>query len=92
MIRAVGKHARLQSQVPEISHDQEAVTLAWPDNTKTILDFKTLRASCTCALCIDEMTGQQHLDEASISEDIAPEEITPLGHYAFSVRWSDGHA
>jgi ATP-binding protein involved in chromosome partitioning len=92
VIRAIGKHERLQSQAPEISRDEASVTLAWPDGQKTTLDFKTLRASCTCALCIDEMTGEPQLDEASIPGDIAPEEITPLGHYAFSVRWNDGHA
>jgi len=92
VIRAVGKHARLQSQAPEIKCDQNVVTLAWSDGQRTALDFKTLRASCTCALCIDEMTGEPQLDEASIPEDIAPEEITLLGHYAFSVRWNDGHA
>ncbi|MCF7976188.1 MAG: P-loop NTPase [Phycisphaerae bacterium] len=92
VIRAVGKHTRLQSQAPAIGQDTHAVTLTWPDGSKTTLDFKTLRGSCSCALCIDEMTGEQQLDKASISEDIVPEEIIPLGHYAFSVRWSDGHA
>jgi ATP-binding protein involved in chromosome partitioning len=92
VIRAVGKHARLQSQAPRISHDSDSVTLAWPDGQKEILGFKALRASCSCALCIDEMTGEPQLEVASIPDDITPEEITPLGHYAFSVRWSDGHA
>lgn len=92
VIRAAGKHARLQGQAPKISQDQGAVTLVWPDETETVLGFKSLRASCTCALCIDEMTGEQRLDESSIPDDIVAEEITPLGHYAFSVRWSDGHA
>lgn len=92
VIRAVGKHARLQSQAPSISRDEGSVTLTWSDGQNTTLDFKTLRASCTCALCFDEMTGEPQLDEASIPEDIAPEEITSLGHYAFSVRWNDGHA
>jgi len=92
VIRAVGKHGRLQSQVPDISRDLDAVTLTWPNGSRTTLGFKALRGSCSCALCIDEMTGEQRLDEGSIPENIAPEEITPLGHYAFSVRWSDGHA
>jgi DUF971 family protein len=92
VIRAVGKHARLQSQAPDISQDAHAVTLTWPDGVHTTLDFKTLRASCSCALCADEMTGEPYLDKATIPEGIVPEEITPLGHYAFSVRWSDGHA
>ncbi len=92
VIRALGKQGRMQDQVPEIRVDRQAVTLTWPEGETTTIDFKTLRAGCTCALCVDEMTGQQRLDEASIAADIAPEEVTPLGHYAFSVRWNDGHA
>lgn len=92
VIRALGKQGRMQDRVPRIAVDRQAVTLTWPDGETTTLDFRTLRASCTCALCVDEMTGQQRLDEASIPADIAPEEVTPLGHYAFSVRWNDGHA
>ena len=92
VIRAVGKQARLQSQSPQISQALNRVTLTWPDGHETALDFRSLRARCSCALCIDEMTGEAILDESALAQDIAPEEITPLGHYAFSVRWNDGHA
>lgn len=92
VIRAVGKQALLQTETPEVRRDADGVTLIWPNGQETALDFKALRGLCSCALCIDEMTGEPLLDTTSISDDVAPEEITTLGHYAFSVRWSDGHA
>ena len=92
MIRALGKQGRLEEQIPHISTEGGTVTLDWPDGQRQAIDFKSLRASCTCALCIDEMSGERILEDSRIQPDIAPEEITPLGHYAFSVRWNDGHA
>ncbi|KAF1333778.1 putative atpase, nucleotide-binding, partial [Globisporangium splendens] len=63
-----------------------------------------LRARCRCAQCIDEFTGEQILDPASIADDIHPTAVQrkfnalglsrfllPQGNYAFAVTWSDGH-
>lgn len=47
-----------------------------------------LRRVCGCAHCVDENTGRQLLDPASVSEDIYPTTITPMGNYAVAVEWS----
>lgn len=91
VIRAVGRQSRMETTVPEITKDSHQVTLKWADGTTVSVDHRSLRASCACANCVDEITGEKRLDEGAISPDIAPEDITPLGHYAVSVRWSDGH-
>ena len=52
---------------------------------------KILRADCRCARCVDEFTGEQILEKAKVSEDIEPTNISPMGNYAVSVIWSDGH-
>jgi DUF971 family protein len=51
-----------------------------------------LRRSCPCAGCIDEWTGEPRLDPASISADVRPQELRPVGRYAIQITWSDGHS
>jgi Mrp family chromosome partitioning ATPase/DUF971 family protein len=52
---------------------------------------KVLRSECRCAVCIEEFTGEQLLDKESIPESVQPTSIAPMGNYAVSVQWSDGH-
>lgn len=50
-----------------------------------------LRRQCKCAMCVDEISGKRKLDYAKVPEDIEPLRILPVGHYAVSIAWSDGH-
>lgn len=50
-----------------------------------------LRCDCRCALCIEEMTGKQLLDVLSVDPNVKPVNMAPIGRYAMSVDWSDGH-
>ena len=50
-----------------------------------------LRLACGCAQCVDEMTGQPRLNPASVSKDVWPQNIAPVGRYALHFDWSDGH-
>ncbi|CAI5746979.1 unnamed protein product [Peronospora destructor] len=58
---------------------------------EAVLHPADLRARCRCAQCIDEFTGEQILDSATISDDINPTAVERKGNYAFAVTWSDGH-
>lgn len=92
VIRAVGKSSIKDRSVPGIVCDAKMITLKWNNGRVWKVDNKVLRASCQCALCINEMTGEKLIDESKIRPDIAATQITPLGNYAIGVTWNDGHS
>jgi Mrp family chromosome partitioning ATPase/DUF971 family protein len=91
MIRELGR-SRAGMNHPEVTSDESAVTLTWPDGTVHSVSNRTLRASCQCAVCVDEFTGEQKLQESDIPADIHARNIDTVGNYAVSIEWSDGHA
>lgn len=90
--RAVGKMSIASHEIPKASFDQAKVTLQWADGRQVEVSNRTLRLSCRCALCMDEMSGKPILNPATIPPDIAPKSIIPLGNYAIGITWNDGHS
>lgn len=82
------------SVVPLSLHkkDESTLLIAWSNSTTRSYNVRELRLACTCAMCRDEWTGKQTLDPQSISEEIRPVSITPVGLYALRFTWSDGHS
>jgi DUF971 family protein len=69
-----------------------AVHLEWSDGTVIDLPYVDLRFACPCAACVDEHTGIRTLKRESIPSDIRITRVEPVGRYALSLTWSDGHA
>lgn len=88
---SLGEHTQGVS-VPEVSYDDNAVSLHWPDGDSLVVRNKDLRASCQCAVCVDEFTGERKVGWDQIPDDVKPEELRPLGNYALYIKWSDGHS
>jgi DUF971 family protein len=72
--------------------DEHTLGIDWSDGIEAKYPVRLLRQRCPCAECVDEMTGRRTLDPATVPEDVKPVEITPVGRYAFLIKWSDGHA
>jgi DUF971 family protein len=66
--------------------------IGWQEGAIQRIPFKTLRASCPCAGCVDELTGIRMLDVDAIPDDIQPTKIELSGNYALKIAWSDGHS
>jgi Mrp family chromosome partitioning ATPase/DUF971 family protein len=92
VIMALGKSSLQKNEIPEIKFDAKAVHLKWKDGVEINVSNRDLRLSCRCAVCVNEITGEQILRESQIPDDIAPKEIFPLGNYAIGINWNDGHA
>lgn len=79
-------------EILKIKSDENVVFLKWEDGSSVTIDHKALRLQCPCAHCVDEFTGEQKIKAEDIKDTIAPKEITPLGNYAISIAWNDGHS
>ena len=67
------------------------LAIVWSDGCESLYDVRELRLACACAACVDEWTGGERLDPASVPEDVHPVRIQPVGRYAIQIDWSDGH-
>ncbi|MDO8675353.1 MAG: P-loop NTPase [Candidatus Omnitrophota bacterium] len=92
MLDAVKAQAQAKEQLPEVSFDAEHIHLKFADGRQVQVKNRDLRLNCMCALCVSELTGQKLIAPAKIRPDIAPKEIVPLGNYALSITWNDGHS
>lgn len=67
------------------------LVIGWDDQVRTENAFRELRLQCPCAGCVEEWSGRRTVDPATIPEDVHPLAIEPVGNYALSINWSDGH-
>ncbi len=90
--RQVGMRRIQQDAHPAVTAVPGALEIRWPDGAVNTLPAAAVRASCRCAQCVDEYSGKQILDPATIPADIQVEAVQALGNYAVSIVWSDGHS
>ena len=67
------------------------LAITWRDGHESVYPVRELRLVCGCASCVDEWSGEAHLDAAAVPEDVHPLRIEPVGRYAIQIHWSDGH-
>jgi ATP-binding protein involved in chromosome partitioning len=67
------------------------LAIVWSDGAESVYDVRRLRLACACARCVDEWTGEERLDPASVPPDVHPLRIESVGRYAIQITWSDGH-
>lgn len=71
--------------------DPSRLVFTWADGSVTEAPAQALRRSCPCAHCVDEHSGRPILDPSSVPASIEQREVSLMGNYALSIRFSDGH-
>ena len=92
VVREISKLLYSESTKPEVRHVPGEGILVNVDSDERVISPAVLRRHCRCAQCVSEMTGKKVLRDEDIPENIAPEEVSPMGNYAITVSWSDGHS
>ena len=77
------------TQIRQASPSELAIT--WQDGHESVYPVRDLRLACGCAVCVDEWSGEERLDPASVPENVRPVKIKSVGRYALQIHWSDGH-
>ena len=93
VVQEISKLVYGNDKKPAVSYDPDrGIIFTSPSEKNIIIKPAKLRGACRCAHCINEMTGEQVLRPEDIREDITPKNINPLGNYAVTISWSDGHS
>lgn len=72
----------------------DRLLIEWSDGHRSVYLWTHLRSQCPCAGCKGER--EQPPDPFRILkptelEPIKPMSVSPIGHYAYKIVWSDGH-
>lgn len=72
---------------------QQKLMIDWEDGTSSELPLPELRRFCPCATCMEERDSQSENYFAIYTKDQQTiVGIQPVGNYAISLIWKDGHS
>lgn len=69
--------------------EERRLRLSWSDGYVLEHDYDFLRGWCPCAGCQGHDSVEMRFQPPS--SPVTPEAIEPVGNYAISILWSDGH-
>ena len=75
----------------KVHKQQRILELIWSPDDVSRLPFQLIRQNCRCAVCVEEITGRQLLDPATIPAELNLIDVNLTGNYAMKFHWSDGH-
>ena len=77
------------TQIAQAGPDK--LRIVWSDGHESVYAVRSLRLACRCAHCVEEFTGRPLLKADGVPVDVKPIRLSPVGRYALSFEWSDGH-
>ncbi len=91
-ILSMGLDAGMVEPKEVLLTEQGDLRITWPEGRMSQLNGYSLRVRCACAACVDENTGVRRLDPAKIDAATQVSKAQPVGRYALSLTFSDGHS
>lgn len=70
--------------------DNYTFTIEWSDGKQHHYRLSELQRRCSCANCMDEVTGKKLIDDKSIREDVRATKIVNVGRYALRIQYTMG--
>ena len=91
------RELRYEERRPDViggSIERRVVEISWLDGHRSEYGFEYLRWQCPCALCQGEGGAPGALTFAAelAPEQTALQDMQPVGNYAMSLIWADGHS
>ena len=74
-----------------LTDEDSVLQITWDDGHVSRLRLDVLRAECPCASCKGHHPSQSLNLPADQFPDIRLTDLAPVGRYAYSISWSDGH-
>jgi DUF971 family protein len=73
---------------------KDHLVIEWKDGHRSVYSWKRLRDNCPCAGCREERVQPADPFRILKENELVPLGVagmTPVGHYAYKITWSDGH-
>ncbi len=70
--------------------EKRSLRMVWSDGFSAELGYETLRGYCPCAGCQGHWAEEVQYRAPEVGVEALT--IEPVGNYAISIQWSDGHA
>lgn len=70
--------------------EERRLRIRWQHGPETETEYDTLRGYCPCAGCQGHMVREIRFHPPR--RPVTPTSIEPVGNYAISILWSDGHS
>ena len=99
--RELSQDAKTPAKVRVDKTGGTGMEIEWKDGHRSHWSFRWLRDACPCATCHDEREksgrhpGQPKAQPSTLlpmyQAPPRPDSVTPVGRYAISFHWNDGH-
>ncbi|RXS93276.1 gamma-butyrobetaine hydroxylase-like domain-containing protein [Silvibacterium dinghuense] len=100
--RPLPKEATDPAKVRVHKTEGTGVEIDWKDGHRSAWTFAWLRLACPCATCVEEREREGRKPGEPKAKPVEllpmyqapprPETVTPVGRYAISFHWNDGHS